>query len=247
MFFSEDRFELEYVSALINEAYPGEPYWIGIDDRDGNGTWTTSLSQKHSKYSPIFADANAGSKSCGYVRPNSGGFASSSDCNLKFYYVCESQQLNEAPDNPCPNEYIAYKDKCLMPSPQRKTFDKATLFCATRGGIVLPIRDKGTFEFVRAWGPRAVRNDIWVGMRKKKFTRVHDNALTPPLQEAITDDLTYSDGGLFIIDTDYQLEATSLRGECFGLKSSEKNGIERLQMQPRNWIYLSMGESTMPG
>ena len=27
--------------------------------------------------------------------------------------------------------------------------------CAEKGGVILPIKDKGLFEFIRAWGPRA--------------------------------------------------------------------------------------------
>ena len=86
---------------------------------------------------------------------------------------------------------------------------------------MLPIRDEGTLEFVQAWGPRSVRNDVWVGLRKKKYTRIYDPSLEKPLQETITEDLAYSDGEVFDVDNDYKIGATLLRGECFGLKSSE--------------------------
>ena len=205
MFFSTSRLDLEYVSSLVGDLSHGESYWIGIDDRDKNGTWTTSLGVKHSKLSPFFVGGDAGTNPCGYVKSNSGGFASSTDCNIKHLYVCETQQLGEAPDYPCPDRYIPYKDKCLMPNPQRKTFESAQIFCASRGGIILPIRDEGTLEFVQAWGPRSVRNDVWVGLRKKKYTRLYDPSLEKPLQETITEGLTYSDGEGFDVDNDYKI------------------------------------------
>ena len=40
----------------------------------------------------------------------------------------------------------------------------------------MPIKDRGLFEFVRAWGPKAVRSDIWVGMRMKTLNRTADVA-----------------------------------------------------------------------
>ena len=221
LYFSEDSHDRDYVLSLVDDAYPGESFWIGIDDRNGNENWTTSLNQNYPKLSPLFVDGDAGSKSCGYVMSMSSGLITSGDCILTKYFVCETQQLNEEPDYPCPNEYIPYKGECLMPNAQRKTYDSAQLFCASRGGVILPIRDKATFEFVKAWGPQTVRNDVWLGLRKKNYTRTYVDSASPPLQEIITDELTYSDGGPFDIDIDYKLEASILRGECFALKSSE--------------------------
>ena len=218
LFFSEDHNDLDYISSLVDDDHSGESFWVGIDNRHG-GWWKTSLNQKYTKVSAFF-EPNLAPKPCGYVRSGSGGFVSSHDCNLKHHYVCETKQLLEAPDYPCPKEYIPYKDKCLMPSPQRKTFDSARVFCATRGGIILPIKDKGTFEFIKAWGPQTVRNDVWMGLRQKNVNRTYDKTTAPYLLEKTTDELTYSDGETFDIDNDYKLEAKILRGECFALKSS---------------------------
>ena len=141
--------------------------------------------------------------------------------------MCETQQLNQPPDYPCPSDYIPYKDLCLMPNPQRKTFDQAQVYCATRGGIILPVKDRGTFDFIKAWAPQSVRNDVYMGMRKKNVTRSYHkdgiviNGATKYLVETITDELVYSDGEEFDINSDYKLEAPILRGECFALKSSE--------------------------
>jgi hypothetical protein len=221
LFFSEDHHDLDYISSLLDDDNPGESLWIGIDNRAKSG-WTTSLNQKYSKDSAFFEPDLKPKTGCGYVKSGSGGFVSSRNCNLKHHYVCETKQLWEAPDYPCPNEYIPYKDKCLMPSPQRKTFDSAQVFCAARGGIILPVKDKGTFKFIKAWGPQTVRNDVWVGFRPKNVTRTYDKETAPYLLETTTDELTYSDGEPFDIDTDYKLEAKALKGNqgCFALKSS---------------------------
>ena len=221
LFFSTQPRDLDYILSLVDDAYTGESFWVGIDDRDDDAQWITSLNRPYPKNSTFFSDGDAGSKPCGYVKSGSAGFVTSSDCSLKHYYVCETQQLDQAPDYPCPRDYVPYKDECFMPNPQRKTYDSAQIYCATRGGIVLPIRDKGTFEFIKAWGPRAIRNDVWMGLRKKNYTRLYDANSDPPLHQIITDELTYSDGQGFNIDNDYKLEAKILRGECFSLKSSE--------------------------
>ena len=227
LFFSEFHKDLDYVSSLVQDAHSGEPFWVGIDDRDGNNRWGTSLKQKYLKTSSFFTDSRAGNKPCGVVTPNSGGFISTHDCNLKHYFVCETKQLNHPPDYPCPSDYIPYKDMCLMPNPQRKTFDSAQVYCATRGGIILPVKDKGTFEFIKAWAPQSVRNDVWMGIRKQNVTRTYHkngiviNGATKYLVEQFSDELMYSDGKDFDINSDYKLEAPILRGECFALKSSD--------------------------
>ena len=228
LFFSDSPFELDYVSSLINEKYAGEAYWIGIDDRDKNGTWTTSLNKMYPKDSSFFLGGDAGSDACAKVESESSGFAKSADCSEQHYYICETQQLGQVPDYPCPKDYVPYKDECLMPNPRAETYDNAVLSCATKGGIVLPIRDKGIFAFARSFGKIKVRNDVWVGMRKKKVLRSYDPTKSRPLIEEITDDLTYSDGENFDIENGYKtfFETKSiLRGECFGLKSSEEHQL----------------------
>ena len=204
----------------MEDLHPGKSYWVGIDDRDEDDEWITSLNMIYTKSDQFFANGDVGTKQCGFVDSGSSGFVSSSDCSFKKHYVCETEKLDKAPAYPCPNNFIPYKDRCLMPSPQRKTYDSAKVFCATKGGIILPIKDKGILEFIRAWGPRTVRNDLWVGLRKKNYTRIYDKTSTPALQESITDELAYSDGQSFDIDKNYKMEAKILRGECFALKSS---------------------------
>ena len=221
LFFSGSKNDLEYVLSLVQDVYPEESYWTGIDDRNGDEEWITSLSHNYSQASNIFNNVNSREGSCGFVEPGYNGAISMGDCTYKKHYVCETDQLNKAPSYPCPTNYIPYKNMCLMPNPQRETYENAQVFCANRGGIVLPIRDRAQLEFIKAWGPRSIRNDIWVGLRKKRHMTTYDENLTPPLQEEISDELTYSNGELFDVLTDYKMEATILRGECFALRLSE--------------------------
>ena len=221
IFFSEYHHDLDYVFSLIVDAYPGQSYWLGIDDRDNDGEWITSTNRNYSTSSKFFVNENAGDNNCGYVGDDPSGLASSSDCTFKRYYVCETKTLEHAPDYPCPKNFIPYKATCLMPSPQRKSYDSAKQYCATKGSIIAPIKEKGRFEFFKAWTPRAVRNDVWVGLRKKGVIHSYDETLIPPLQKVINDELTYSDGISFDLLVNYQMEAKILRGECFALKSSE--------------------------
>ena len=115
LFFSDNLFELDYVSSLLE----GDSYWLGIDDRDKNGTWITSLNVEYSDPSAFFVTGDARSLPCAEVRVNGGGFASSAECSTKHRVVCETKPLSDPPDYPCPKDYIPYKDKCFMPNPQK--------------------------------------------------------------------------------------------------------------------------------
>ena len=51
-------------------------------------------------------------------------------------------------------------------------------------------------EFVAAWGPASIKNDIWVGLRKKIHLQVFDTdpSLFQPLQEDWLEEFAYTDG-----------------------------------------------------
>ena len=60
----------------------------------------------------------------------------------------------------------------------------------------MPIKDIEMHEFVAAWGPASVKNDIWVGLRKKIHLQVFDTdpSLFQPLQEDWLEEFAYTDG-----------------------------------------------------
>ena len=79
--------------------------------------------------------------------------------------------------------------------------------CAKKGSILLPIKDIETHRFVTQWADAAIGGDVWIGLRAKTWRQFYDNdaSLLQPLQETITDDLSYSDGEPFDPEIDYKM------------------------------------------
>ena len=77
------------------------------------------------------------------------------------------------------------------------TYETAQVRCANYGGIVLPISDSGLLNFVQQWGPKAVRSDIWVGMKTNSLKRVADMSSTDKrLQEIVVEHVVMESDGL---------------------------------------------------
>jgi hypothetical protein len=144
-------------------------------------------------------------------------------------------------DYPCPNEFIPYRNTCLYPDVRQLPYDEARKTCATKGALILPIKDKEIHLFVASWGPSSgkllicninyiaalmqcvsVRGDVWVGLKKQKHEQFYDSdpTLLQPLQELVTNELTYSDGISFNSDVDYMYGTRKLNFDCFYLKQS---------------------------
>ena len=86
----------------------------------------------------------------------------------------------------------------------------------------MPIKDIEMHEFVVAWAPASVKNDMWVGLRNKIHIQEFDSdpSLFQPLQEDWLEEFAYTDGIRFDEDTMYKLGEKKLNGECLSLKQS---------------------------
>ena len=81
------------------------------------------------------------------------------------------------------------------------------LECAKKGSILLPIKDIEMHAFVTQVADAAIGGDVWIGLRARTWSQFYDNddTLLQPLQETITDDLSYSDGQPFDPEFDYKM------------------------------------------
>lgn len=127
-------------------------------------------------------------------------------CTLKKKYICEGPLLVNF-KRVCPPEFKLYKSMCIFAAKDTDHVDykQSQTQCAKRGSIVLPIKDRGTFEFVRRWAINDRMGDLYIGMN-------FSVALETPL---------YSDKTLFEKDLSYDFDDSAGKfgsKECVFLK-----------------------------
>ena len=88
----------------------------------------------------------------------------------------------------------------------------------------MPIKDKQTHEFIKAWGLNAVGADIWIGLRKLKHNQFYDDdpLLFHPLQEDFQQEYTYSDDEPYEDKVSYNLDKKRFEDECLYLRQSQE-------------------------
>ena len=124
---------------------------------------------------------------------------------MKRHFLCSTPRADLRIPRPCPNGYWIYKDKCLWVGSDKLEFNDAQARCASRGAIILPIKDRGTYQFVRSLAKQKRYEDMFIGMN---FSTHLENPL-------------YSDGSIFNRSTHFVFdsEAEKFGGkECVYLK-----------------------------
>ena len=91
-------------------------------------------------------------------------------------------------------------------------YDQAELACATRGAKVIALKDRATYQFLRAFAGARRMDSLWLGLN---FTTA------PPGQDQI---VLYSDGTTFLVDQSYAFDEDSSK---FGKKDCSflKRGV----------------------
>ena len=82
------------------------------------------------------------------------------DCKEKFYFFCSTPSETKSI---CPEGHISYKGKCILYKNEMLTFKGAKHECAKHGGIVLPIKTKGMYEFIKNYSLKIKTGDIFIG------------------------------------------------------------------------------------
>ena len=68
------------------------------------------------------------------------------------------------PNHVCPEDHISYKGKCLYKSKEKNLLADAKHSCAKRGGIVLPVKTKGMYQFIQNYLAQQDSGDVFLGM-----------------------------------------------------------------------------------
>ena len=83
------------------------------------------------------------------------------DCEEVKHFFCEVPKFEE---RICPREYFPYKGKCLHENKVQGTLWENKKSCAVKGGIVMPIKTKGAFEFIKEHAYSVKAGNIYLGM-----------------------------------------------------------------------------------
>ena len=112
-----------------------------------------------------------------------------------------TRTLREPHIQPCPDHFIAYKSQCFYHSSSKGDYDAGELNCAVRGSRMVAIKDRGTYQFIRAWSMKNKFGDVFLG-----FNFTTDDTEAP---------VKYSDGTAFNKSMDFAFDEDS---EKFGNK-----------------------------
>ena len=112
-----------------------------------------------------------------------------------------TKSLKEPHLQPCPEHFIAYKSECFFHSDSKGDYDTGEVNCAFRGSQMVAIKDRATYQFIRAWAMASKFGDFFLGLN---FTT--NDTLAP---------IKYSDGTAFNKSIDYSFDSD---GEKFGHK-----------------------------
>ena len=215
----------DFVSQLVKKETEHLTFWVGLSDMEADGFYTSSSGENitGSDFS-LFKDSSVTPLPCTFAMYNEAGYLQTSKCDEERVAVCISKPLYAIPDFHCPNGFYPYQSKCLFPSQQVKTFDAAKKLCASKGSIVLPIKDQQTHEFIKAWGLNSVGSDIWIGLRNLKHVQFFDDdpSLFHPLQEDFIEEYTYTDDTPYEDKISYDLDKKKFSDECLYMRQAEK-------------------------
>ena len=120
-------------------------------------------------------------------------------CDKKRHFVCSAPRTDLATPRACPAGYRRYKDKCLYVGAEKLQYKEAQESCASSGAIIMPVKDRATYQFVRSLAKLKKYEDMYIGMN-------FSQNLESPL---------YSDGKVFNRSVDFQFDSEA---EKFGTK-----------------------------
>ena len=91
------------------------------------------------------------------------------NCEDKYYFFC-STPVNQDPV--CPQDHFSFKGECIYASNISATIQDSKHKCAQRGGILLPVKTKGMYEFIQRLSINRQFPDFHIGLNltSGKFT-----------------------------------------------------------------------------
>jgi len=98
--------------------------------------------------------------------------------------------------------------------------------CAEKGAFVFAARDRGEFDFVKAYAAEFIRSDIWMGVSKSFRDYYYDDSdpeARTPLFMHVSEDKSYADGEEYVEGTSFDFDFSgSWSDSCINLRASVK-------------------------
>ena len=136
---------------------------------------------------------------------------SNDDCDLEKPYICMQPNLKTREQKLCPTKFVAYKGSCYYHGSKAGDYDHGEEACGKVGAKVIAIKERATYQFIRAWAALNKFGDFYLGLN---FTHnsiyYHHNETDPNVTAVI-----YSDGSSFDKSVNYAFDDQS---EKFGNK-----------------------------
>ena len=141
------------------------------------------------------------------------------NCDLDKRYFCMLPNLKTQEQKLCPDKFTAYKGSCYYRGKETPgDFDQNEQECAKLGSRLITIKERATYQFLRAWAIRNRFGDFYLGLN---FTYnpvyYHHNESDPNVTSTL-----YADGTPFDKSVHYAFDDQSERfgfKECAFLKS----------------------------
>ena len=209
--FTSDMRVLEYMAQFASKTFVSE-FWFGLDGRSDldlaepvvDGSWVSSYGDVINVNAIRWegeGPQNDTSLQCAAVTTENRTITNK-DCTEKLPYVCLTPSLDQQETQQCPKGFVPYKKACYARGRELTDYDGAEKNCAFNGSRVLAIRDRATYQFIRAFSVANKLLDIYLGINYT--TGDPDN---PSI---------YSDGTPFDKDTGYAFDGER---EKFGSKN----------------------------
>ena len=152
-------------------------FWFGLDGRSDqdlpepvvNGTWVNSfgdvISVSDVKWEGGQMELSDPLRQCSVIQSNTTTLLNIG-CFEKLPYLCMTPALDQGPqDVPCPAGFLPYKGECYGRSEARDVdYDGAERACAVNGSRVVMVRDRGTFNFIRAFAAGKGVGQFYLGL-----------------------------------------------------------------------------------
>lgn len=147
-----NRLHWEFLAAHVNKTFGSPHFWVGLDHHKAGAKWQDSFGKPAiDSNDALWTSTSHGTKKCTKNGKLKGGYLTSADCGEVLPFVCSSQPLIKPPDNPCPINFIPYKDRCLMIEPKRVNHTTSVEQCSNLGANLIDLENDGHVEFVKAF------------------------------------------------------------------------------------------------
>ncbi|XP_066295929.1 sushi, von Willebrand factor type A, EGF and pentraxin domain-containing protein 1-like isoform X2 [Branchiostoma lanceolatum] len=157
-----------FLIKLRSSLNPNVRYWIGLTDREREGTWSWTDGRPLGPFTSwaVGEPNNAGNEDCVVygAHPSIRNKWNDVPCSLRYRFICQTPAMVLQ----CPAGYRAFRGACYKAFDAEKTYTESEAVCSSAGGTLAMPQDKSLNTFLiglkNSLNPR-VR--YWIGLNDK--------------------------------------------------------------------------------